>query len=618
MGSSYIAPHRFFRRQFLDFVKVAGLLTLVAACMAEDSAVPAPDHWQVVNTYNEAMRAYRTQQWEIRNADVAAEEKERQQEDLGPAPDDSAAVAAAVAIMESDGDRLLDAADFLLNRARPPQDVQQFVLDAVAGHFGPDWSLVEEYLASQAAWLEAAGSSESDEARVQRLQQGVERPTWHAVSAARAIVQSSHPRALEAAEFLMEQSYSMIPGSAAMGYGSWWLLRSREFGESNLGELVGPDWTVVRDFAEALKSWQAASQAISAADAAEPEKASRLQELGDAPKAHRAAAAALAIVDVGGAHEKTREAAEFLLDNPTRGGAANMLRGAEALAAHFPDYDQWPLRLEQVNGLSNAHQPARVFITALAETLENPEARATARYFVASYMIQSANNPQFAADERMAWRERAEALVTGLSAGIENEMFVLTGQGPDGDDVPMTFADAEAELRYSLDSTMVGGVVANVGARRLDGTEDTLAAYTGRVVLVDFWATWCGPCIAAFPKLREMVEELPEEHFQIIGVSVDEELDTVTDYLAEEPLPWVVWHVGTDSDLVRRWRVTGFPTYVLIGPGGTILSKHPGTFDAEFRAEIDRAVQRLADMPATEAATAADEDDVPGQSSSDP
>ena len=523
-----------------------------------------------------------------------------------------------MAIMESNDDRLLDAADFLLNRVRPPEEAQQFILDAVAGHFGPDWSLVEAYIASQAAWLEAARSSESDEARLQLLQGGVERPTWHAVSAARAIVESDYERALEAAEFLMQQTYSVSPGNAAMGYGSWWLLRSREHGEFALGELVGPDWTVVRDFVEALKSWQAASQAISEADIAEQEKARRLRELGEAPIAYRAAAAALAIIDAGGAHGKTREAAEFLLDNPTRGGAANMLRGAEALAAHFPDYDQWPLRLKQVNGLSNVHQPARLFITGLAQTLEDPEARATARYFVASYMIQSANNQQIAAEERMAQRERAEEFVTGLSAGIENETFVLTRQGPDGNDVPMTFADAEAELRYSLDSTMVGGVVADVGARRPDGTEDTLAAYTDRVVLVDFWATWCGPCIAAFPKLREMVEELPEEHFQIIGVSVDEELDTVTDYLADKPLPWVVWHVGTESDLVRRWRVTGFPTYVLIGPEGTILSKHPGTFDAEFRAEIEQAVQRLADMPATEAATAAAEDDVPGQSSSDP
>ena len=208
-------------------------------------------------------------------------------------------------------------------------------------------------------------------------------------------------------------------------------------------------------------------------------------------------------------------------------------------------------------------------------------------------MIQSANDPGITTDERITRREKAEEYATGLSTGIAGEAFVLTSQAADGTDVPMTFADAEKELLYSLHSTMVGSVVSDVRARRVDGIEDSLAAYSGRVVLVDFWATWCGPCIAAFPKLRDMVDELPEERFQIIGVNVDAELDTVTDYLADNPLSWVVWHVGTDSELVRQWRVTGYPTYVLIGPEGTILNKHAGTFDAEFRAEIEQAVAGL-------------------------
>ena len=248
--------------------------------------------------------------------------------------------------------------------------------------------------------------------------------------------------------------------------------------------------------------------------------------------------------------------------------------------------------MKQVNSLSNVHEPAREFIADFAETADDPRARATARYFVASHLLQSANNQQLASDQRMAARERAQELATGLGAGIENEMFVFTKRGADGTAIPMTFGDAEAELRYSLDSTMVGSVVSDVRGERLDGTEDALADYAGRVILVDFWATWCGPCIAAFPKLREMVEELPKGRFEVIGVNVDEELDTVTDYLADNPLPWVVWHVGTESELVRKWRVSGFPTYVLIGAEGHILAKHPGTFSADFRAEIEQAVHR--------------------------
>ena len=528
---------------------------------------------------------------ELRNADVSSEEKERLLQDLAPAPDGVPAADAAAAIIESNGKRSMEAAEFLMNRTQPSEDRRHSAFDAVVAHMGADWSLVEGYIQSQAAWLEATRSDKPDEVTRRTIQQGVEFPTWHAVAAARAIIESNHERSLQAAEFLMQQTYSLIPGSSAAFLSSWWLPPNRDFGEAALAELIGPDWNVVRDSLEELKSWQEQEQAIRAAEIDEEDRARRLQELGDAPKVYRSTAAALAIVDAEGTHEKTREAAEFLLDNPTRGGAAKALRGAQALAAHFPDYDQWPLRLSQVHGLSSVYQPGKSFISELAEILEDPLARATARYFGASYLIQSANNPQIDAEERIALRASADELATGLSAGIESETFILTKQEADGTDVPMTFADAEAELLYSLDSTMVGNVVSDVRARRVDGTEDSLAAYAGRVVLVDFWATWCGPCKEAFPKLREMVDKLPKERFRIIGVSVDEELDTVLDYLADEPLQWVVWHVGDDSELVRRWRVTGFPTYVLIGPDGTIINKYPGVFNADFRAEIEQAVR---------------------------
>ena len=595
------APGGCFRRRLLDFVMVAALLPLIAAGAVEDDEPPSSENWNVITAYNEAIRAHWAKEWELRNADISAEEKEGLLQDLGSAPDATLAVAAAMAIIESNGERLMDAADFLLNRARPSEETQQSAFDAVVAHIGPNWSVVEDYIESQAAWLEATRADKPDEVTHRTIQQGVEFPTWHAVAAARAIIESNHERSLEAAEFLMQQTYSLNPGSSAAILSSWWLRSNRDFGDAALMELIGPDWNVVRDHVAESRLWQDKEQAIRAAGVDEEAKVDRLRELGDAPKVYRATAAALAIVNAEGIGENTREAAEFLLDNPTRGGAAKALRGAQVLAAHFPDYDQWPLRLKQVNGLSSIYQPGKSFISDLAETLEDPLARATARYFAASYLIQSANNQQIDADERVAQREKAEELATGLSASLENTTFVLTKQGADGTDVPMTFADAEAELLYSLDSTMVGSVVSDVTARQVDGTEDSLAAYAGRVVLVDFWATWCGPCIAAFPKLREMVDELPKERFQIIGVSVDEELDTVTDYLADEPLQWVVWHVGKDSELVRRWRVTGFPTYVLIGPEGTIINKHPGTFNAELRTEIEQAVHTAVALAATSA-----------------
>ena len=579
MKSNDTATRGCFRQRLLHFVMVAALLSLSSAAAVQDDAPSSSDQWKAIDAYNEAMGAHWTKQAEIRNADVSAEELESMRQDLGPMPDSAPAVAAAMTIIETNGERLSDAASFLMSRARPAEEEQQSILDAVASHVGPDWALLEDYIESQARFLE------------EYKRDIVEHPTWQAVAAARAIIEANDERSLEAAEFLVQQTYAINPGRLAMVLSSWWLSPSRELGQATLSKLIGPDWNVVRTYLDELNAWQEEETAISEADIAEEDKARRLKELGKGPSPYRAAVAALAIIDAGGAHEKTLEAAEFLLDHPTRGGAARALSGAQALAAHFPDYDEWPLRLKQVNGLSSAYQPARSFITALSQTLEDPLARATARYFAAGYLIQSANNPNLSADERFAQQEQAQELAAGLSAGIEGETFVLTKQSADGAEVQMTYADAEAELYYSLDSTMVGSVVSDVTGRRVDGTEDALAAYSGRVVLVDFWATWCGPCKEAFPKLREMTEELPKERFQIIGVSVDAELDTVLDYLADEPLEWVVWHVGDQSELVRRWRVTGYPTYVLIGPDGTILKKYPGSFNAEFRAEIEQAVR---------------------------
>ena len=246
------APGGCVRRWLLVFVMVAALLPLIATTAAEDDAPSVSDHWNVIDAYNDATQAYWTKQSEIRNADVSAEEKERRQQDLGPAPDVAPAVAAATAIVESNGERSLDAAEFLLNRTLPTGEWQQLAFDAVVAHIGPDWSLVRDYVESQSVWLEAAQAESRDEAARRLLQLGVEPPTLHAVAAARAIVESGHERAIDAAEFLMDQTYAVGRGGAAMF--SWWLRPSAELGEAALVELIGPDWTVVRDYVDESNS----------------------------------------------------------------------------------------------------------------------------------------------------------------------------------------------------------------------------------------------------------------------------------------------------------------------------------------------------------------------------
>ncbi len=577
----------------VDLLKLTLLLPLVMAGCTETISGPSPDHWAVVETYREENHAHFMKDREISQANTTAEEEARLRDELGPAPDITPAIRAALAIVESKGERFLDAADFLLTAARVQDDGRQATMRALVEHFGPDWPLLQAYIESQDTFLDAVRTEVRDDVSRGIVESGVSIPTLHAVAVARAMIETNHERAIDAAEFLMQQSYAMRPGNSAMMYALPWISDGMEIGESALVDIIGPDWSIIQDHIDRSTSWRAAEQEIRGSGLDKQDEAHRMQTLGDRPKAYRATAAAIAILNKEGLHDRTREAAEFLLENPLSGGAARVLQGARAIAQYFPDYDEWPLRLKQVDRLSSMNPPANSFVAGLAESLTDPLARSTSRYFAASHQIESANQQHLDADERVSHREAAEQLAMGLSTGIEDEIFVLTRQGPDGADIPMTFADAEAELLYSLQSTMVGSLVSDVSANRLDGSKDSLAAYAGRVVLVDFWATWCGPCIDAFPKLRTMRDQLPSEHFQIVGVNVDAEIETVTEYMDSEPLAWTVWYVGDESELVRKWHITGYPTYVLVSHEGRILKKHTGAFDAQFRIDVEEAVQQV-------------------------
>jgi len=89
--------------------------------------------------------------------------------------------------------------------------------------------------------------------------------------------------------------------------------------------------------------------------------------------------------------------------------------------------------------------------------------------------------------------------------------------------------------RWNLLGEMMPLWGADLSGNRLD--ENTL---DGKVVLLDFWATWCGPCIAEFPHLKRLYQKYKNKGFEIVGYSVDADQERLRDYLARNPLPWIV------------------------------------------------------------------------------
>ena len=466
-----------------------------------------------------------------------------------------------------------------------------FVTASSAASIEPDarssrdhWQIVQAYIDDRATWTEkwkAISDAELDESekRRRRTQLGPAPARSPAVEAAKAVIQNRADRALEAAQFLLgdEQEHAMLA----------------------LASLVGPDWSVIRDHILNTTGSKAASGADLPRPPSPPDRP-------DPPTAIasivRATAAANAILYLSQNHEYRRQAAEFLIEysEPRSAyfvdGFVYPYRAAEALSSLYPNYDEWPRRIYQLKAKLAGRRSGpdfeklNNFIASLATIAGDPSARASARYFTALLLLEKADDEFgiYPIDKRHAWRRRALELATGLSAGVTNERLTVAHPGV-GTSERRTYADLEADLLAMIHTTTLGGNASSLKGRRLDGTVEPLSTYTDRLLLIDFWATWCGPCIEAIPHLRELAKQFPDD-LRILAISVDDDVDTVSQFLAETSVPWKNWHLAQEGPFVRQWRVNAYPTYVLIDRGGNVLNRYSLTPIRHISSDIEQAI----------------------------
>ncbi|MCG8043436.1 MAG: TlpA family protein disulfide reductase [Candidatus Thiodiazotropha endolucinida] len=124
------------------------------------------------------------------------------------------------------------------------------------------------------------------------------------------------------------------------------------------------------------------------------------------------------------------------------------------------------------------------------------------------------------------------------------------------------------------------------------GPEFDLEQYRGRVVLLDFWASWCGPCREAFPWLNEMHRKYQGAGLEIIGINLDEVRGEAQQFLINTPVEFTI-HYDPKGLLAKHYDLQGMPASYLIGRDGRLLVTHTGFFRsqaAEREAEILRAL----------------------------
>lgn len=151
--------------------------------------------------------------------------------------------------------------------------------------------------------------------------------------------------------------------------------------------------------------------------------------------------------------------------------------------------------------------------------------------------------------------------------------------------------DGAAQARPALE--LVGKPAPEISLARLGGGEFKLSAQKGKVVIVDFWATWCGPCVAAMPVLLKVAEEYREKGVLLIGANQGEDEETVAGFLKEKAWDLQV-AMDPDGKSGAAYMVTGIPQTVIIGRDGTVRKVHIGfrpDLEAMLKAELDEILK---------------------------
>lgn len=122
-----------------------------------------------------------------------------------------------------------------------------------------------------------------------------------------------------------------------------------------------------------------------------------------------------------------------------------------------------------------------------------------------------------------------------------------------------------------------------------------LSKLKGKLVYVDFWASWCGPCKQSFPWMNEMQAKYGPRGLQILAVNVDAKRADADAFLASNPASFQV-AFDAAGDAPKRYEVKGMPSSVLVGPDGKVIKVHNGFRPDERKQLEDAIVAALAEV----------------------